>query len=67
LLTPLFSLSDDLNILGNNLVVSIPSSIGGMSNLRIVAAGFNSFNGALPTEIGLCTSLEELGPWTQQL
>jgi Leucine-rich repeat (LRR) protein len=48
-------------MLENTFSGSIPSKIGGMTNLRVLAADFNSLTGTLPTEIGLCTLLQELG------
>ena len=50
-----------LYMLGNTFSGSIPSTIGRMTNLRVLAADFNSLTGILPTEIGLCTLLQELG------
>jgi len=45
---------------GNNLVGTIPSTIGGLGWLRILNLGGNHLSGSIPSEIGQLTNLEWL-------
>ncbi|MEQ8811194.1 MAG: FG-GAP-like repeat-containing protein, partial [Imperialibacter sp.] len=55
----------DLNT--NNLVGTIPTSIGDLTALTNLNLGGNFINGSLPTEIGNLTALVDLQLWNNQL
>ncbi|KAI8834404.1 hypothetical protein BJ741DRAFT_609884 [Chytriomyces cf. hyalinus JEL632] len=49
-----------LNLHGNAITGSIPSSIGNLMHLRILSLGRNLLTGTLPIELGRLTQLDEL-------
>ncbi|GJR46890.1 leucine-rich repeat protein [Tanacetum coccineum] len=58
------NLSDQLNFLSlgdNKLFGSLPSSIGSLSGLTLLALVFNRFKGKIPTTIGKLQKLQYLG------
>ncbi|KAK8959297.1 Leucine-rich repeat receptor-like protein kinase PXL2 [Platanthera guangdongensis] len=50
----------DLILSGNNFTGDIPTSIGGLPEIRTLCLDYNLFNGILPAEIGNLSTLEKL-------
>ena len=45
---------------GNDLTGSIPTELGGLTNLRALSLSLNQLTGSIPTELGNLSNLEEL-------
>ena len=56
-----------IELWGNNLVGSIPSDLGDLSHLEILALQINQLSGAIPVELGNLTNLTELYLWDNRL
>ena len=56
-----------LDLRRNNLIGTIPSELGDLTNLRELALGFNQLSGSLPTELGNLTNLRFLDLRSNQL
>jgi hypothetical protein len=57
----------DINLYGNNLNGSIPSSIGNLVNLQGLWLGNNQLSGSIPSSIGNLVSLQYLVLSSNQL
>ena len=56
-----------LNLTRNGLTGTIPSGLGNLSNLALLALGGNQLTGPIPSELGDLTSLTGLYLWGNQL
>ena len=57
----------DLSLLNNNLTGSIPSSLGGLSELVTLSLTSNSLTGSIPAELGNAGKLQFLALWDNDL
>lgn len=49
-----------LSVFDNNMLGTVPSSIGNLVNLEELIIGNNAFYGELPTELAQCTQFKTL-------
>jgi gliding motility-associated-like protein len=56
-----------LEVINNNLVGSLPSSLGSLSDLTILNLNDNKLSGEIPAELGDLDKLEYLGLWNNNL
>jgi len=57
----------EINLTSNNLRGALPTSIGNLSQLTVLALGDNLISNQFPASLGTLTNLQELYLWSNQL